>query len=455
MTRNSRRSSKLCGERGTALADFWNASLGRKLTRLTLLGFFSALLLFLALFFLGNWLLDDYFSTSAFIYNAEIPYIQELKHYIEEEHLSATDTPRLDEWFQKKHLSHFTVSRENSLIYDSAYSDVMSLGQARADFLNYNWMYFHTVTFADGDADVYIYADYDTKFYLLLWMLDTFVSICLWILIFTIGVRKEVAYIQQLSQSVQKIELGSMDCEVMVKGKDELGRLAIGLDRMRLALIEKEHNEQIMKAAQDKLVLGMAHDLRTPLTGLMTFLDISRKQNRQEDTISYLDKSYDKALQIRSLSDQMFDFFLINSEKQIHLEEPESAESALGDYLSELCALLQMDGFSVSIEHLSWEPIQIQICTDYMGRIMDNLVSNIKKYADRSAPVELSSAYSDSEICITLKNMIAEPEHFVHGTGIGTKNIKSMMEQMHGSCKIDISSEQYIISLSFPIYING
>ena len=41
------------------------------------------------------------------------------------------------------------------------------------------------------------------------------------------------------------------------------------------------------------------------------------------------------------------------------------------------------------------------------------------------------------------------------GTGIGTKNIKSMMEQMHGSCKIDISSEQYIISLSFPIYING
>lgn len=80
MTRSSRRSSKLCGERGTTLADFWNASLGRKLTRLTLLGFFSALLLFLALFFLGNRLLDDYFSTSAFIYNAEVPYIQESEH---------------------------------------------------------------------------------------------------------------------------------------------------------------------------------------------------------------------------------------------------------------------------------------------------------------------------------------------------------------------------------------
>ena len=432
------------------MADFWNASLGRKLTRLTLLGFFSALLLFLALFFLGNRLLDNYFSTSAFIYNAEIPYIRELKHYIEEEHLSATDTSKLDEWFQKKHLSHFTVSRERNLIYDSAYSDVMSMGHARADFLNYNWMYFHTVTFSDGDADVYIYADYDTKFYLLLWMLDTFVSICLWILIFTFGVRKEVAYIQQLSQSVQKIELGSMDCEVMVKGKDELGRLAMGLDRMRQALIEKEHNEQVMKAAQDKLVLGMAHDLRTPLTGLMTFLEIARKQIRQEDTISYLDKSYDKALQIRSLSDQMFDFFLINSEEQIQLEEPESAESALGDYLSELCALLQMDGFSISIEHLSWEPMQIQICTDYMGRIIDNLISNIKKYADQESPVILFSSYTDSCICITLKNRIAIRNQFVHGTGIGTKNIKSMMEQMHGSCNISISETDYAISLLFP-----
>lgn len=207
-----------------------------------------------------------------------------------------------------------------------------------------------------------------------------------------------------------------------------------------------------MKAAQDKLVLGMAHDLRTPLTGLMTFLEIARKQDRQEDTISYLDKSYDKALQIRSLSDQMFDFFLINSEKQIHLEEPESAESALGDYLSELCALLQMDGFSVSIEHLSWEPMQIQICTDYMGRIMDNLVSNIKKYADQESPVMLFSSYTDSGICITLKNRISIPNQFVHGTGIGTKNITSMMEQMHGSCNISITETDYAISLFFPSY---
>ena len=94
--------------------------------------------------------------------------------------------------------------------------------------------------------------------------------------------------------------------------------------------------------------------------------------------------------------------------------------------------------------------MQIQICTDYMGRIMDNLVSNIKKYADQEAPVMLFSSYTDSGICITLKNRIAIPNQFVHGTGIGTKNIKSMMEQMHGSCNISISETDYAISLLFP-----
>ena len=437
------------------MANFWNATLSRKLIRLTLLGFFSALTVFLALFFLCNRLLDHYFSVSSFIYDAEAPYIDELNTYIEKENLSATDTVKLNEWAYKKRISHFVISRERHLLYDSAHSEVLIPGQSEAAFLNYNWMYFHTVSFADGDADVYLYANFDTKFYFLVWMLDTFLSVCLWIIILAIGIRKEVSYIQLLSQSVQKIEQGSLNAVISVKGTDELGQLALGLDQMRLSLIEKEQNEKNMKTAQDKLVLGMAHDLRTPLTGLITFLEIARKQDSKEDNITYLEKAYDKSLQIRSLSDQLFDFFLINSEKQICMEEPEIAEFTLGDYLSELCALLQMDGFSISIQNLVWKPVHVQICTDYMGRIMDNLVSNIKKYADRNAPVEFSSAYSDSEICITLKNRIAKPRYYVHSTGIGTKNIKSMMVQMHGSCKIDISQEQYSISLSFPTCLNG
>ena len=52
-----------------------------------MLGFLSALMVFLALFFLSNRLLDHYFSVSSFIYDAENPYINDLNTYIEKENL--------------------------------------------------------------------------------------------------------------------------------------------------------------------------------------------------------------------------------------------------------------------------------------------------------------------------------------------------------------------------------
>lgn len=430
---------------------FWNKTLTRKMIRLLFLGFAIASIVFLTIFYIGNALLEEYFSISDFIYNAEITYIKELRTFVQKENLEATDTSRLGEWAHKKGISHFTISRNRVLIYDSTYSDSVILGQTEAESLHYNWQYFHSVTFSDGDADVYIYANYEMKYYLLFYMFDVILCVFIWIVLFASGTHKEVKYIQQLSCGVTQIELGSLDSEIPIKGKDELGTLAHGLNQMRLALIEKEENEKQMKAAQDKLVLGMAHDLRTPLTGLITFLEIARKQQIPEECGNYIDKAYTKAEQIRDLSNQLFEFFLISSERPIKLEAPENVEYALGEYLSELCGLLEMDGYQTSIENLYWKSVQIQICTDYAGRIIDNLVSNIKKYADPNAPVKLSAEYSTSYASITIKNKSAQPNQYVHGTGIGVKNIHNMMSQMNGDCYIRIEPDCYSITLEFPI----
>ena len=141
------------------------------------------------------------------------------------------------------------------------------------------------------------------------------------------------------------------------------------------------------------------------------------------------------------MSNQLFEFFLISSEQPVKLEDPENLEYALGEYLSELCGLLEMDGYRVSIDCLYWEPVQIQICTDYVGRIIDNLVSNIKKYADQTMPIELSSEYNASYANITIRNKSVGANQYVHGTGIGVKNIHTMMTQMKGACNVRIEPD--------------
>ena len=433
---------------------FWSKTLTRKMIRLLFLGFAVAAAIFLIIFCTGNTLLTEYFSRSDFIYNAESAYIKELSTFVQQENIAAADTSRIGEWAHKKGISHFTISRNRKLIYDSTYSDSVILGQTEAESLHYNWQYFHSVTFSDGAADVFIYANYEMKYYLFFYMFDIILCVFIWIFLYASGMRKEVKYIQYLSSAVAQIELGTLNSEIVVKGKDELGALASGLNQMRLALIEKEENENRLKAAQDKLVLGMSHDLRTPLTGLMAFLEIARKQKSLEECDNYIEKAYTKAEQIRDLSNQLFEFFLVNSEQPIKLELPENVEYALGEYLSELCGLLEMDGYHVSIDHLYWEPVQIQICTDYAGRIIDNLVSNIKKYADPNTPVKLSAKYNTSYVSITIQNKPAQPNQYIHGTGIGVKNIHAMMSQMKGFCKVKAGPDAYSITLGFPIVLS-
>lgn len=416
-----------------------------------LLGFAAALILFFFLSYLGSVILNNYLIDSNYIYNSETEYIKELQDYVAKKQLAATDTSSLGKWAHDKSISHFTISRNRILIYDSTYSDSVVLGQTEAESLHYNWQYFHSVLFSDGNADVYIYANYEMKFYLFFYLFIGGLCVSVWLLFVVFAFQKEIRYIRQLSNNISEIEKGIMNSEIQVKGIDELAVLARGLNQMRLALIEKEENEKLMKTAQDKLVLGMSHDLRTPLTGLMTFIEIAQKQNQLSECKAYVNKAYSKATQIRTLSDLLFEFFLINSKQPIKMEAPEFIEYALGEYLSELCMLIKMDGFAVRTEHLLWQPVRIQICVDYLGRIIDNLVSNIKKYADPAIPVELSLIYRSSCIQFCIKNKISSSNQFVEGTGIGVQNVKTMMEQMNGNSTVQMEMGYYAVILSFPI----
>lgn len=90
----------------------------------------------------------------------------------------------------------------------------------------------------------------------------------------------------------------------------ELGR---SIEEMRLAVLEqmKRENEAIL--ANSRLITSLSHDLRTPLTKLMGYLDILRldRCRDEEQRAEYLRRASDKALQMRALSDEMFRHFQV------------------------------------------------------------------------------------------------------------------------------------------------
>lgn len=429
----------------------FNKTLSQKLITVLLIGFAAASLCFFSICRIGEPLLHNYFNESDFAKKAEASYLRDFRAYIREHQVSATDTQKLEIWIRKKHIRHFSVSRNQILLYDSTHSGLFSGGRDHSGMLYQGGQYFHTVKFRDGYADIYLYTNYTAPYFIAFYASALLLCIIIWISILLLGIRREVRYIGELSCNVLQIGNGNMDVNMPKHRKDELGRLAQGLEQMRIALIEKEETEKEIRAAQDKLVLSMAHDLRTPLTGLMTFLEIAKKQPSSKECHIYVDRAYVKALQIRELSDQLFDLFRINSKPPMKLESPEDISYALGEYLSELYSLLEAEGFSVNAEALIWEHVHVQICIDYIGRIIDNLLSNIKKYADPDVPIKISSDFNESFAGFTLTNKCAKSNQYVQGTGIGIKNIIAMMEQMGGQCLVHPASDTYSITLLFPI----
>lgn len=430
-------------------------SLSGRITFLLFTGFILSLFLFAGLRYISNDLLGEYFQTSDYISRSEAPYIENLEKYVQVERVAASDAERLGEWRQTNHVQYLMVSRNRKLIYDSLYGGSLQTDQAKSDRIHWNWQHFYTVEFSDGDADVFIYDHFEERFAMLVTSLEVFLCAFLWLFFVFLNLRKDIQFILTLNEKVSAFGRGENVTFAAPDRNDELGMLSEGLGNMSEELLERKEQEQLLQQSRNNLLIGLAHDLRTPLTTLIAELELAEKQStRSIVNQPHIKKAHQKALHIRDLANQLFESFQIQTAKEIPMEAPAYVEYALGEPFSILYEELSTDGFDMQTECLEWRPVRVRICIDYMDRIINNLTSNIRQYARRDKPVTLCLIYDDTYIHIYLVNERSSVEATMmepaHRHGIGVQNITRMMHKMGGKCDVQIKNEFYSVRLSFP-----
>ena len=376
-------------------------------------GLLAGLLVLSVTYFGGKGLLQRFFFRTGYVYAEETERAEELQEYVTQNKLSASDYKMLKKWGTERNIDDFTISRGKWLLFDISYNGKIMYGSR--EIPNLTWRMYHRISFKDGTADVYIYEGTADKYFNILMVFSVVLGVAVCIGIVVSGMYENVKYIQCLMKEVNIISRGNLQGNVTVQGTDEIAQLASGLEHMRQTLVKKEQIEYDLKSAQEKLVLGMSHDLRTPLTGLMAYLEILKKQQKEGAvTQEYINKAFDRVLQIRDLSEQMFEYFFVNSRHHIELEPAEDIMCAVGDYLSELCALLEYEGFKVNTDRLEWRQISVCINTDFIGRIMNNIISNIEKYGKHENEVCIQLCYGNEEVGISIQNSITRFDSECH-----------------------------------------
>lgn len=424
-------------------------TLAKKLALLILTAAVVSGLVFLTLQKITNDLIDGYLSSDEYYEEESAKYIQKFSRYVSENELSSTDRTAFGEWVKKEDYINLTIFKDEVLQYDSIYSAADESAYGKEKVTQYAEHHSYSVQFSDGKGRVMVDGFYSFRYHDLAFTLELLGATLIFLIIVLLGIRKSLCYLQTIHQEIHILEGGELDHEMTVKGHDELAMIAKSIEDLRKAFLDKLQAIDELQEESRSLVTEMSHDMRTPLTSLMMNLEFAKKEEAGADPRKdqYIANAYEKALQLKNLSDNLFAYCLLDKEHEPELETV-AVKEVIYDLLSDQVAILQQETFKV---HLLGElpDSYINVNVEELGRVFDNLMSNILKYADPKKDINLTFL-SDQEIFeIHVSNAIKETDDTQESTRLGERSIKRMMSRMHGQFERMERNDVYYIVLRF------
>ena len=277
-----------------------------------------------------------------------------------------------------------------------------------------------------------------------------------------------VRQLKTLQTAAQKLAAGDLtytvDTEkmypVLKEHGDNLNAVSVGMSR---AVNERMKSERF----KTELITNVSHDLKTPLTSIVSYVDLLKKEPTESEAareyIEVLDRQSQK---LKKLTTDLVDASKASSGAlPVNLEKIDLGEllrQSAGEYTEKFAA--------ASITPVLNAPEgETYVTADgrLLWRVLDNLLGNAVKYAQSGTRLYLELTPGETETVLTLKNISREPlnipaeelmERFVRGdgsrhtdgSGLGLSIANSLMELMGGKLTLTLDGDLFKATLSFP-----
>ncbi len=220
------------------------------------------------------------------------------------------------------------------------------------------------------------------------------------ILFFFLLSRSSILYLEKISHSVQQISIGKLGVEIPPRSPDELGVLAVNINQMTARLKASLEEERNAEHGKSELIASVSHDLRTPLTSILGYLELIGKDTASPDDLRrYADVALQKSRQLQKLIDHLFVYTKVSGgELNIHSTRIDLKE-LLGQLAEEFVPTLQTEGMEYRLIAPEDRYI-IPADGDLIVRVFENLLSNAVRYGRRGRIVKLI-LYRDADWTIT------------------------------------------------------
>ena len=307
------------------------------------------------------------------------------------------------------------------------------------------------VYFSDGTLLVTV-VDYSEEFMSnLIFAISIIMAMVLFLVVMLISFSSTVTRINKLANNVKRVERGELNIPLKLEGHDEIASLAGDVNSMRNSVVDNMTKEQKAWEANTELITAMSHDIRTPLTVMLGYLDLLELQNIDDISSEYVSACKENALRLKQLSDDMFSYFLVFGKKElkIDLSRGYTAESVM-HMIAERIFWIEEKSFETEVVS-DFGNASVLVDAIYFNRVLDNLFSNIEKYADNSEKIYVNSSVEDGYLVISFKNLIRTDEIRAESNGIGTKTCRRIMEKMGGEFASVNEDGYYTAKIKIPL----
>ena len=313
---------------------------------------------------------------------------------------------------------------------------------------------YHDVMLYDGTVikvDLEVYLDVDNLYWADIAEYGS--GAIVFILLLFALIHRKIRYVNQLEQDLKVLGAGNLEYPITIKGRDELTSLAIGIESLKNGILEEQQMKAEAEKANMELVTAMSHDLRTPLTSLIGYLELlnMHRYEDEEQLKKYLEYCRKKAFQMKKVSDRLFEYFLVygREEKGLQLQKIPSVE-----LVEDLCNGQFFDwqdhGGTIRCQIGNLEG-SVQVDSEYMQRVMDNLISNLKKYGDPRFSLEIEAKEQLDMLHIQVTNHIRDRKDHPESTQIGLKTCRKIMENHGGSFIWKQEKDEFMITIMLPL----
>ena len=276
----------------------------------------------------------------------------------------------------------------------------------------------------------------------------TFISVILGLILLSI-IKKRTKAIQTIADTLSKMANNEITSEIYVKGNGLIANIAKDVNAVREGFAISNQKQSNSERLKTELITNVSHDLRTPLTSVLNYVDLAKRSDiTEEERQEYLQIIDNKSKRLKVLIDDLFEASkMASGAVELNKEQVDLVAlmyQALAEYEDRFEDQKLIVRTKTSNQHM------YAYCDGRkMYRVFENLFSNVIKYAQPATRVYLEMTYEGSEIVITLKNIsnyelgfdvseLAErfkrgdSSRHTEGSGLGLSIVKSILE-LHGA----------------------